>query len=526
MTIETQDRRGRIISLVNLLLLPLFLSGQTLVRPTGLNLHFFEVRSIEEGEIEPYLSNRLNHEWRVDTPPGSDDLLRSQAGDSLFRNERIKFFPDFTSTFYPNGGRVNREGFFADIAPAVNLFTKYRLLPIRGFGLILWGRIEKHSVVSKSKISDLSYDFTWQKEIGRRAYQSNDSTWVEYSIGDGGIVLAYPYGEFTFAQSNPVWGPGYAGQTWLSEKAPSFPFLSWKHRFSDRWTFTYLHGSLNSTFRDSTNSRLYLKGGLPLVRKFVVAHRLDFSPRENINIGFGESVVYGARGVEMAYALPVLFYWSTQHNLSDSDNLQMFGDLQIAVKSFGRFYGSLYIDEWDFVDTFNKRKSRNWMAYQAGFAYLLPFLRDWKSILRFEASHMTPYVYVHRSRVNTFQHYGQYLGFWSGPNSDNMFLAAEGAPGEAWWVQIYVQRTRRGEVSDETVEMQYDREKIPFLFPFELNPETRILAGFRGELLLFSFMRFSFDLYYDHWLRRVDPQSGKRVNSQKFDAMIQLSIGL
>ena len=522
----TQRRQAAILIVV--LLIPFFLFSQILVRPSGFNLHLFDYQAVFDGKVKPYLTSHLSYEWRQSMPKGSNDLLRSDLGDSWLRKNRLKFFPTLSATAYLNGGHVKREGAFVDIAPMINIFARYKFLPTGRYSLIFWTRFEKHSVVSQSEITDFSYDFNWQKEIGRRVYKGGDSTWIEYDIGDGGILFSYPNGEVTFAQSNPIWGPGYTGQLYLSDKAPSFVFLSFRHRFTEKWTFSYFHGSLNSTFRDSTHLELYpVKGGMPLVRKYIAAHRIDFLPRENVRIGFGESVVYGGRNVEMSYALPFLPYWSAQHDLSDSDNLQMFLDFEIIRKGIGRFYGSVYIDEWDFVTTFNKEESHNWWAYQAGITYDLPILSYWNSLLRFEMTHLTPYVYVHRSKINTFQHHGHYLGFWSGPNSESIFLAFEGSPYQGWWIQLYGVVVRRGEVNDYTIEKQYKPDKVPFLYrTYEGDAEMRTLLGFRGELLLLSFIRVSFNLYWDKWLQRLNLDNGERTESQKFDGILQFSIGL
>lgn len=516
-----------IIPLVALFLAPAPVSSQVLLRANGFNTYLFELRSISEGEIESYLSNRMGHEWRQSMPYGSDDLLRSKPGDDWLRKERLKIFPALNAAVYLNGGHVNEKGGYLDIAPLGTIVARYNILPLRRLGLILWTRFEKHSVVSQRRITNLSYDFNRQQEVGRRKFQTGDSTWVEYDVGDGGILLSHSNGEIAFAKSNPIWGPGYTGQLWLSDKVPSYVFVNITQRFGDKWVFSYLHGSLNSTLRDSAYREYYpIKGGMPMVRKYLVAHRLEFSPSDNMRIGFGESVIYGARGVEMAYSLPFLFYWSAQHDLSDTDNLQMFVDFQVVRKNLGRLYGAVFIDEWDFVDTFRKERSRNWAAYQAGITVALPFPGNWNPLLRLEGTHLTPYVYVHRSSINTFQHHGQYLGFWSGPNSDNIFLALEGSPRKGWWVQLYGYRARRGEVNEETIEKQYNFENIPFLYPYENDPETRTVGGLRGELLLSTFIRLNFDITYDFWRKRLHTQSLEGRDVQKLDGMVQLIIGL
>ncbi|MFQ6674341.1 MAG: capsule assembly Wzi family protein [Fidelibacterota bacterium] len=526
----TRLRPGHFLRL-SVLVWPLVSAGQVLVEASEYNTYLVERDAVERGSAELYLANRYSYEWRISMPDGSDDLLRSPTGDEWLRKERLKFYPALTATGYLNGAHLRRKGAYVDLYPLVTIAARYRLSPMGRYGLLFWTRFEKHSVVGQTELPDLSYDFSWEKEVGRRQYPGSDSTWAEYDIGDGGILFLYPRGEVTFAKANPIWGTGYAGQLWFSDKAPSFVFFSFRHQISNRWTLSFLHGNLNSALPDSSQWRSLQSGdlgiNLPPTRKYVVAHRLDFRARENFRIGLGESVIYGGRDMELQYWLPILPYWSVQHELGDTDNLQMFLDADYVRRGTVRLYGALYVDEWDFVDTFRREKSRNWMAYQVGLTYVVSDLLKWNPLLRIEFTHLTPYVYVHESPLNTFEHGGHTLGFWSGPNSDNVFLALEGAVKKRWWVQLYAQRTRRGTANDETVEMQYTGQRIPFLYrPYEGSPETRILAGLRGDLSILSSFRIVFDIYSDHWLQRLDPEKGERTRDQKLDGMIRFAIGL
>ena len=77
-------------------------------------------------------------------------------------------------------------------------------------------------------------------------------------------------------------------------------------------------------------------------------------------------------------------------------------------------------------------------------------------MLRVEYTRLSPYVYVHRSQVNTFEHHGHWLGYWSGPNSDNFFTGIDFMPRENLWLQLFYQKTRRGEVTDETIDETID----------------------------------------------------------------------
>ncbi|MDP6966825.1 MAG: hypothetical protein QF551_06100 [Candidatus Marinimicrobia bacterium] len=503
------------------------LAGQVMICSDAVNLYSVERNAIVAGVADRYLSSRFDHEWRQSLSDGSPGLITSVAGDKLLRQERLKWYPEIRVRAALNGGDLRTEGATVDAAPIVTTAAHYRLPFLTRLGLVTWMRFEKHSVVGAESLSPFEYDFSRQKEAGRESFHNSDSNWVEYDIGDAGVHLIHPGGEITFAKSNPIWGTGYSGQLWLSDKAPSFPLLSLRHRFGDRWLFSFMHGSLNSTFRDSTYFELHpVKGGLPMIRKYSVAHRLDFFLRQNIRLGFGESVIYGGRSVEMSYMLPFLFYWSAQHDLSDSDNLQMFLDFEAIGKNRGRLYGSLFLDEWDFMNTFNQEKSHNWLAYQVGVTVLLPLFPSSVPLLRAEYTHLSPYVYVHRSKINTFEHHGYPLGFWSGPNSDSFFLGVEAAPSDKLWFQLYSVISRRGEVTEETVERQYNRERIDFLYrTYSGAAERKTVLGLRGDLLSSRPIRIRFDFSYQIWDQHLSLSSLQRQNRSKLDGIVEVSLG-
>lgn len=503
------------------------LAGQVMIRSGPVNLYSVGRNAIVEGVVDRYLSSRFDHEWRQSLSMGRSGLIESDAGDKWLRKERLKWYPEIRVHASLNGGDLRTEGAVVDVAPIITTAAYYRLpFPAR-LGLVTWMRFEKHSVVGTESLSPFEYDFSSRKEAGRESYHSSDSGWVEYDIGDAGIQLIYPSGEIIFAKSNPIWGTGYSGQLWFSDKAPSFPLFSLRHWFGDRWLFSFMHGSLNSTFRDSAYLELHpVKSGLPMIRKYSVAHRLDFFLRQDIRFGFGESVIYGGRGVEMSYMLPFLFYWSAQHDLSDSDNLQMFLDFEAISKDKGRLYGSLFLDEWDFINTFDKEKSHNWLAYQAGVTALLPLFQAWMPLLRGEYTYLSPYVYIHRSKINAFEHHGYPLGFWSGPNSDSFFFGVEAAPSDKLWFQLYGVISRRGEVTEETVERQYSRERIDFLYrTYSGPPEKKIVMGLRGDLLSSRPIRIRFDFSYQIWDQHLSLTSQQRQKSAKMGGTVEVSLG-
>ncbi|GAG91498.1 unnamed protein product, partial [marine sediment metagenome] len=120
------------------------------------------------------------------------------------------------------------------------------------------------------------------------------------------------------------------------------------------------------------------------------------------------------------YLNPVMFLTGGEHTNGDHDNATMGMDFRLFVRRGLSIYGELLID-----DITTTKLGTDWygnkLAYQLGIFHVEPFgLRDVDS--RVEYSRVDPWVYTHRFPINTYTHYGDVLGYQSGPNSDELFF--------------------------------------------------------------------------------------------------------
>ena len=529
-------KKNLIADLSILIVLLIFIDkvdGQVLVRESRHQIFDVERSSILRGKTNHYLSLRYQHEWK-NAKKGKNDLLTSKYGNRILRNNRFHIYPEFNAKAYLNGGNIQKEGFFIDLAPTFTLAGKYNFSTDKNFNVTGWTRLEKHSIISSNdfnvNIKDgrpvLISDFSWDQAIGWSDFSGSDNSWIEYRIGDGGITINYPGGDFTFGKTVPIWSSGYSGQLWLSNKVSSFTFLGLRHSISEKWSFAFLHGSLNSNIRDSTFIGYYPKGGgLPLIRKMIAVHRLDFTPQDNIRIGIGESVVYGSRSMELNYALPLVPYWAAQSDLSNSDNLQIIVDWELIKRRIGRLYGTLYLDEWDLVDTFNTKSSRNWVAFLTGVT-LNPQTFPWKALVRLEMTRISPYVYVHRSPINSFEHRGVPLGHWIGSNGEGIFASLEARPIKNLWIQLYANFSRRGKIDPQSINRQYRKEKVNFLYrSYDGHPESRSVIGIRSTFSLNDWCRIDVDVFSNDWRQHELFNSLERGKTKNIDGYLSILIG-
>jgi hypothetical protein len=222
--------------------------------------------------------------------------------------------------------------------------------------------------------------------------------------------------------------------------------LKFKH---DKFIFSYVLAALGSNIptNDITEDSLYVNqwdlfdipnhGNMlegdrtPVYERYVAHHRLDFKINDRFRFGLYEQVIFGARNIPMSYMLPILPFWSSQHESGDLDNLMIGVDFDLFLSKkkniTNRLYGSLMIDEWAPYSTFDKN-NRNWFAWQLGFSRNGKILGK-DIMIKAEYARIDGRAYTHRFIINEPKHYGYNLGYWSGSHSDdllfNLFMILE-----------------------------------------------------------------------------------------------------
>jgi hypothetical protein len=310
------------------------------------------------------------------------------------------------------------------------------------------------------------------------------------SIDDPQALMTYHSQYFTATAGvfPVIIGHGRHTNIALSGKAPSVPnFRLTVHPW--RWfEFTWLQMWLQSGVPEETSPwKRISQEDTDHLSKYYVAHRLGLNMIPGVEIGLGESLIYGARGLEPMYLIPVIPFRAAQHAVGDLDNLQMWADIAITRIPRTRLYGAFFIDELAFIPLFSGDDSHNWWAWQTGVLGtdtwgLLPDVD-----VRVEYTRANPWAYRHRYPWNTYDTFAMDestpviaypLGFFAGHNSDHVSGDITWRP--VWNVDIEVSasQTRRG--SEGSVAEQYSLIPEPFLFG-NVTRTRRVRADIRWE---------------------------------------------
>lgn len=190
-----------------------------------------------------------------------------------------------------------------------------------------------------------------------------------------------------------------------------------------RVQYTYLHGSLGDRARYPLGDSVPGSGRPPqgIVAsgnaRYLALHRVDVRPIPALSLAFTEMVVYGRRGVELAYLNPAYPFRTAEHALYDRDNSLFALDASARPLRGVELYGTVLVDDFNFGLIGRRAYSNKW-AIQGGASASRGDAMGWIGYTRVE-----PFTYTHRffaggSYYNAYTQNGFALGHPLGPNAD------------------------------------------------------------------------------------------------------------
>lgn len=246
--------------------------------------------------------------------------------------------------------------------------------------------------------------------------------------------------------------------------------------------------------------------------KYFHAHRLSVSLPFRIDLGVGETLVYGTtierahsnpnadadstgRDFEWIYAAPFVPYIFAQHYTGDLENTGLNFDVSVKTIPGWELYGEMFWDDMKKVTSmFDDSWWGNKWAASVGVATdrrkIGPILFSYNS----EFTWIEPWVYTHhKGAAYAYAHYGQSLGSELGPNAREFYTEIQAAYKEVT-LKIFASNVAKdtafgGNLYD--IHTPYDATDRTFLangstlryreygFGVELKPVEWLLANFQ-----------------------------------------------
>jgi hypothetical protein len=246
------------------------------------------------------------------------------------------------------------------------------------------------------------------------------------------LKLGFKHVQLVYGKFSSYWGPAYTGSLILSDYATSYDQLKLEFIYN-KFKFTSIHAHLID-YEEHEQDILQQK-------KYLAAHRLQFLPWQWLSLGLSETVVFKGRSFEPAYLNPVMFFRSAEHYLGSPDNMMMGLDFKCTAVKNLKFYCELLID-----DLTTPKLGTNWYGNKLGYslgAFLVDPLKIKNTDIRIEYTRIRPYVYSHADGIN-YTHYQSTLGYWTGPNSENLYSEFNYRFSKSLLTTLFFQYNRHG----------------------------------------------------------------------------------
>lgn len=235
--------------------------------------------------------------------------------------------------------------------------------------------------------------------------------------------IAYTNGPFVLSYGSDCleWGHGSSGTLAMSSYAAPFDMFRFESEFW-RMRFVFFAGEIEQ-FPPIAKFYYYNPANAPddsvTVKKYMTGHRVEIDVTNRLSIGLHETVIYGGRW-DASYINPLTFLTGSEHWNGDHDNVAMGLDFRALVHRSHSVYGELFID-----DISMSKLGTDWygnkLAWQLGTYLVEPFgLFDVDA--RIEYTRLQPWVYTHKFPINGYHHYGDPLGYYTGPNSNALMV--------------------------------------------------------------------------------------------------------
>jgi hypothetical protein len=270
----------------------------------------------------------------------------------------------------------------------------------------------------------------------------------DYEEMKGGVTFSWEWGSIGLIKDNITWGNNNNGANIISNRAPSFPFIK-LHLNPAKWfDFNYIHGWLASGVIDSLRTYSYPYGNrIVYHEKYIAANMFTFTPFKRLNISIGNSIVYSDIGINPGYLIPVMFFKAVDHSQNGMNNYagqnsQMFFDISSRQIKHIHLYSSLFIDEINIGNMWDKQKQSNFFSIKGGFAVSDLYFNNITVIG--EYTRTNPIVYKHFIPTTTFETNLYTLGNYLKDNSEEYFFAIRYKPLRGLKVELSYLYAKKG----------------------------------------------------------------------------------
>lgn len=210
--------------------------------------------------------------------------------------------------------------------------------------------------------------------------------------------------------------------------------------------------------------------------KYSFMHYLSINVTKNLNIGFFENIIVGARDsltpatLNANYLNPIIFLRAVEHGQNSLDNAVAGMDWKWNFLNRFSFYGQFVLDEFVKDELFSRSKSWvNKWGTQAGLKYI-NVLGIHNLDIQGELNIVRPYIYQHFNASQNWTHYNQPMAHPYGSNLREFIFLAKYQPFNKWSFDFMASWLNQGvDSSKNSINFGGDYNRTYFQIPAVQN---------------------------------------------------------
>lgn len=249
-----------------------------------------------------------------------------------------------------------------------------------------------------------------------------DGEVYDYSFATGTIQFELnKHFTFQFGQDRNFIGDGYRSLL-MSDNAFHYPFFK---IITNVWKLQYTN--LFTVMQDLTHDNP--SDDEPFLKKYASFHFLDFNIGKHASVGIFEGVMWyadslGARGFDMGYLNPFIFYRPVEFSVGSPDNVLLGINAKVKINSHNQLYGQFMLDEFVLDEV---KAGNGWWGNKQGIqlgAKSFDLFGVNNLHLQGEINYVRPFTYQHRTVQGNYGHYNAAIAHPLGANFSEIVAIA------------------------------------------------------------------------------------------------------
>ncbi len=278
----------------------------------------------------------------------------------------------------------------------------------------------------------------------------------------GGLYYSWDWGHVGFEKDHLAWGDHYHAPNILDvgPTNPTYPMLSLRLRTSERFSFHYHHGWLNSMEVRDTLVFDSHPDRYDYHNKFFATNIFTVMPVEYLHLSAGNSIVYSASNIYVTNLIPMMVFRVEEPTAGEIDSGHLNNTTFFVNVSSRQLPNTHLYASW-FANSFKPSRLFDGDLLNFTSATMGGRLSNWplpNTDLTVEFTRTLPKTYDHRTPIIPYAHEKFNMGHYMGPNARLLYLSLGTQPWAGLQLRLCYKDAQKGNYLPHEYGQMQDQE--------------------------------------------------------------------